>query len=698
MSNSTFWDDIKTILIPQHKWHYVFHLLVVTVAVSYWCGSMLRMPDASLAEIAMYRPLGDNEYWVPIKAVSQFNFGDPADAIDYGKGLASWPVVFLLPQALGQALLGNLGYIVADAALWWIYFVAVTLFLRRCNMGNFFSLLIGFAISLGIAATVSAKASEALGRLLSTVGLPLSEWAFPNLFSLNIGEKRMPRPVVTEIFLVLLLYFLLGILQERKLPSWKSGFAVGGLLALLMQGDLFNCSAMGLVVAGVMTYILAVNRWRMPWQFVMGAAVGALVCGWFFLIQRFHETPDSMGHFAVAKHPRSELLFLPGYGPLLRVAVVCVLAIVVFAATRKGRNTAKTELPRPAKKGGSAAAQSSSAAVVASAAGSSPQASSSHYTGPVEKSVAIFCVLLVLAAWLAQPAQVFLVGKTAQIYHYLIYTLPVIYAWAFLVLVLTLLKLACPAELRGFGQKIGSNPGVAGVAVLCLIIGVTTLLGVGDQLRTVQNQRTAREETHIPWASYGDAYRPNLRALEKEFQTNPALAQTRTFATFCYEVQFLLAGFHDKRSFLPDSTFTTLRDEEIENRLCEAGKIFGLKVDNFAAFIQQHYILNYWLGGGKYWFTRENHYSTEDDYSPEAQAMLKQMPWDNTWCLLLPRSELIRIAQKYSTILSANSNKQLYPDVIILTTMEKKAGLVPNPELYNQLYENQVFVVYKKTS
>src|SRR5687767_11347377 len=85
---NSFAADLRAVLIPARKWHYLFHVLVMLVASSYWIGSVLKMPDASWAEIAMYRPRGDNQVFPAISALSRFNFGDPTDSIHYGKGTA----------------------------------------------------------------------------------------------------------------------------------------------------------------------------------------------------------------------------------------------------------------------------------------------------------------------------------------------------------------------------------------------------------------------------------------------------------------------------------------------------------------------------------------------------------------------------------------------------------------------------------
>src|SRR5688572_27160052 len=92
-----FTEDLRAVLRPEKKWHYLFHAVVVLVALSYCVGSLLKLPDASWAEIIMYRPKGDNQVYPVVTALSRLNFGDPTDAFHYGKGVAGFHAVILLP-------------------------------------------------------------------------------------------------------------------------------------------------------------------------------------------------------------------------------------------------------------------------------------------------------------------------------------------------------------------------------------------------------------------------------------------------------------------------------------------------------------------------------------------------------------------------------------------------------------------------
>ena len=682
---TSFLAELRAIILPRQKWHYAFHLAVMFVAASYWIASLVKLPEASWAETIMYRPAGDNEVYPLINELSKFNFGDPTDAIHYGKGVSGARVIALLPYALACAVFGNAGYLIGDVAVAWLNFVAIVLLLRRCSFGQLASLLLGSALATHSLQVLFAKIGEAFAAFLSLFGLGGTwEWGFPNLMELHILVDRIPRPMVTEIFMLLLLYFLIRQWHERTLPTLKRGFAMGSLLVLLMQADPFILSALGLVFLWVMGWTLAGNRWRIPWRFVIGSVVGAVCFGSIFLYQRFFEHPDCTVRLGMADYPRDHLLPLPGYGPLLRVAVVCALgALVVFLDRRlksEGLSAMGIDVSSKTNRRGK---NTETNGIAISSAGSA------------ERSLATICAALVIAGWLAQPVQLLLLGKGAEIYHYLINVLPSLYSYAFIILLFTMVRLAMNPEWGRLMSGLAQKPRWVCGLLLTMILGAQSVLGAEGRIRTSFTLGTSRQESNAPWSEAGNSYRPAFRGLDHEFRTNPLLKQTRSFATLCYEVNFLLTGFHDKRAYLPDNGYSTLSDEELEDRLCETMKIIQLKAEDFPHLVQLNFILNYWLGCAKYWLTSDHQYSTKNDYPPELWTQMEKQAKESPWALGLPNSEMQRLSDKYVATLKRESDRSKLPDAIIMS-VERQAGLIPRPDWYNAVYTNDVFWVFVK--
>ena len=100
MNTTSIYQDIRSVLFPERRWQYVFHLIVLLFSSAYWIGSYAKLPDSSMAEMVMYRPDGDTELYSAITALSRLNFGEIQDAGTYGHGLTSFPVISLAPHAL----------------------------------------------------------------------------------------------------------------------------------------------------------------------------------------------------------------------------------------------------------------------------------------------------------------------------------------------------------------------------------------------------------------------------------------------------------------------------------------------------------------------------------------------------------------------------------------------------------------------
>ena len=684
MNNSFFFSEIRALVIPKQKWHWWFHFAVILVAASYWIGALITLPSHSLSEAILYRPSGDTEYYPIISALSHFNFGDPTDALNHGRGLASYPFVGSLPHAMACTLFGKAGFVVADLLVSWLYFICVMLFFRACGMGGLSCLIIGSGLATNGLQVAFLKVSEALNQMLGTFGVQVFENGFPGLLNLSIYEKRVPRPMVMEIVLVLLLYFIVRLWRKESRPTWKDGLAIGALFGLLLQGDFYSTFSLALLMAGMMAWVVLRNWGKTPWQFFIGGGIGSLLTGWIFVLQRLHEHSDIPRRYGLASYPRSHIMWLPGYASILRVAIICGLVYVVLRVVRSrpGESEVKDKR-RPAK------------APVAVRAGWR-----SCGGGAVEKDVALFFVALLVAAFFAQPVQIFLLGKGTQIYHYL-FNVPVYYSYALVILLYFICKLVSPPQFKTAMHNLAEAPKTWGAVFLAALLVVQALLAMETPFEAISyagNPRHASSDTE-PWGAMGNNYRPNLRVLEEAFSTNTVIRSAQTFATFDFDINVLLTTFHGKRAYNPDPFLSTLRDDEIENRFCELNKILGVQpgLGQFGTFIQMYYIVCYSLGHNKYHFASDHRFSTDDDYSPESMSLLARMPKQWGWTLIMPNSEVKRMTEKYVAAFSRKSDPSSFPDLIILTVYERNMGLTPSPELYDPVpISSQAFYVYSK--
>ncbi len=672
------WPDLREIVVPANKWHYAFHAVVVAVAVAYWNASLLWQPDASWAEIVMYRPGGDNQVWPVITALSHFNLGDPTDSIHYGEGVAGFHAVILLPYALAFAVFGPAGYMIADALLSWCYFVAAAMLFRRWGLGTLGSISLSSALTTSSLQFLLQKISDVPARIITLCKHGMAEWDFPNIFTLNIFGDRVPRPMPTEIFLVLILYFLSRLWLEHRLVSAKRGIAIGVLMGLLVQGDPYSFAAAGLLLLALIVRTTALRHGRLPWRFCVAGLAGAALSGWYLIVQFLFQHPDSAARFGLAKYSRSKILLLPGYGPWLRLFVVIGFALVVRWIIRRCQMKFKAPV------------RSDQPLDPVTASNSSPA------SGFAEASaMAFFAVVAVAAAWLAQPVQLLLLGKGAQIFHYLYFTLPIFYSFCVILLMVQLFKVLNLAEWISSGEKPRTKPHRVAALLSGGALAITLVIGLEDSLDSMMFSGLSRREIS-PWSTVGNEFRPALRALDKEFRENPSLKSTRSIAAICQEVNFLLTAFHDKRAYLPDNAFTTLSDDELENRLCEVAKLSQMKPEEFSALIRHQYIMNFWLGCAKYWCASDYKFAPEADYEAHWLEAVRQMPRQSPFTLVLPISEFRRIMEKYIQIINRPSDTSQYPDAVIMSVVLSDQNITLDANLYRETYTNKVFKVYTK--
>jgi hypothetical protein len=637
------------------------------VALTYWIASAISFPDFSWAEFALYRPQGDNQVWPVVTALSHLNFGDPTDALKYGQGIGGFHAVILLPHALAYALFGIRGYMVADAALAWCCFVATVMLLRRFGLGGLASVVFGAAFNTGSLQAILQKLAMSVAKLLGIFKLGIAEWVFPDLISPMIGSRRVPRPFPTEIFFVLILYFLVRIWRQAQPPSFKQSLALGILMGILVQGDPYSFSAFGLLCLVVLARLVWLRRWKVPWRFVAGAIAGVALVGWYFVIQILNENPDSAVRFGLANYPRSKFFFLPGCGPYLRVLVIGYGAVLLHWVTvRRRRVMSSTD----------ASLESNGTASAARAA----------IKAGIDTRFGLFALAMVVCGCLAQPIQVFLLGKGAQIYHYFLFTSPTFYSYALLLLCIRFFKLLSVPD----AGEAPVWPWRITIAACAIALPVMFVLGIEEATDVMRNMSVSRNDI-TPWLRTGSSFRPALRGLERQFQKNPDFKDTRTFLTFCTEVNYLLTAFYDRRAFLPDNGFSTLSDRELEQRLFESAKICRFNRNDFAELIRDTYTLNFWLGCAKYWYASDHKFAPASDYAPTVSEAARALPPEAAFNLALPISEEKRLTAAYDEVLKKPSDLKTYPDLVILSLVSSI-----DESLYQLIYTNSVFRVYKK--
>jgi hypothetical protein len=665
--------EFRAWLRPERRWHYAFHGLTVLVASAYWLLSLLvsRGGLRTFAETVLYRPEGDNQLWPVITALSQFNFGDPTDAFHYGEGHTSVTILSMLPYLLACAVFGLGGYVVADIVCALLYFAAIFLLLRVCGAGRFTSLVLGSLLTIGLPQLLTSHLGGAFTMVIDPFGLVAAEHYFPNLLELKIYGTRVQRPVVTEIWGVLLMAGLVQLWREPAKARVALGVCLGALMGALVQGDPFFLGVLGLTFCFVLARTARQQGWRPTTRLLLGMALGAGVVLAHFIYQRLTEHPDIPRRLGLTRYDRWHPLFLPGYAPLVRVAVVAALAwLLCRLAWKRTPAAAGTRLP-------------------------------ARFFLGLEPLLGVFLTGMLVAAYFAQPMQVLLIAQGAQIYHYL-HIVPIFYSYALVILLYHIVRLTAAGGLLELWQRLGGQPGRAGAVTLVVALVLCAMLVIEKPVKRMYSNGTVcgASVQYQPWGKFGDDYRPALSKLDRGLLRDPKFARIKTFATFNQDIYVLLSAFRGKRAFVPDAALTTLPDAEIEDRLCIMAKIFGFSVEQFVSMLQEEQIKNYFLGSNKYRFASDYRFSADtNDYRPVLfeQFIENKHHKQWGWFLAIPKSELQRMAMRYVELQARPPNVALYPDLIILDHNEVALGYVPSPNFYTQMGTNGVFRIFGKT-
>ena len=140
----------------------------------------------------------------------------------------------------------------------------------------------------------------------------------------------------------------------------------------------------------------------------------------------------------------------------------------------------------------------------------------------------------------------------------------------------------------------------------------------------------------------------------------------------------------------------------IEIQLINAFKYLNLKNEDFINFLNQNKITDwrvintnnyFFLGHLKYQTNYLTKFSNINDYPENTKKFINKKSIHHTNQVILPKNELIRLREKFRI---TNKNKNLEPDVIVLTKddiFSKNLNLIEN---FSKAFENQNFIILLK--
>src|SRR5262249_26456003 len=146
-------------------------------------------------------------YYPMIAALARREEGEAILHEKAGTGISSFPIVSIAPHAACVALFGTAGFVVADILVTLAFYAVVLLFLSAVRIASPWRECLALFLVCG--------GSEVQYRLMRA-SVP-SLWEFFVSWDLTfwVWGERVPRPFVSELFLLLALTFLLKLIWSR---------------------------------------------------------------------------------------------------------------------------------------------------------------------------------------------------------------------------------------------------------------------------------------------------------------------------------------------------------------------------------------------------------------------------------------------------------------------------------------------------
>lgn len=605
--------------------------IVPAVAVAlYWIESALQGEPFSVASI--YRH-GDYNYFPPLAGLARFSLGESLVFEHLGEGIRSFPFASLALHGVALGTIGPAGFVLADVFVAvCAYFAARSVF-RAGGLSGPTTTILSLVVSCGL-----------VGWPRSQVGAWL-DWA-PLL---HLWGFRLPRPFLTDLFLLLCLGAWLRLVVERR-DTPREWTLLGLWFGLLLQSRFYSGATLGFAIASTVALIglhsrsAVAARLRGPALFASTTAVVMIP----FAVQRWLEHPDvavRLGTFPVDRwSPR----FLEGVGTDL--ISVSLFAILGGALVRRSSVTRRRERM---------------------------------------ESTALLGLLFLLSS-LALPSTTILLGRTIQPYQFgdelvTFKTLVVLLVCGQIVDVAA----TALSSLRPNGERLRSALATAAVLATVAICLVGAARVHAPSLGNPGHARLDFESYRAP------GYRAAFRELVRELESG-RYAEARVLATLDIQVLDWWSLFGGGQAYCPDPCATILGDDEIEARLLGFLRLLGVSPREMLRIVQDRAVMIFFLACAKYQASAWYQFAPLDDYPGQLRlAILDSSPLDS-WQVLLPRSEGRRLLERYERTSAVDENLRL--DLIVLGPSARDRALRPPSDRFERTFSNASFRVYRRKS
>jgi len=625
---------------------YAFILLLLK-ATCYWIVSVYVYPQTPLDVVAIYRQMYDLDYYPQISALADFNFGESVLYEYAGTSIRSFPFASVLVHAICYKLLGSLGFILADIIITFSYFIALSTFFRLLRVSS----LLAMSASLLI---ISRAVSFVLRQLCYRGGIcvPLSFW-----------YENIPKPFVTEIFVILFLIVVFSFaLNHRLIVKKRLWVLLGIAFALLTQSDIYQMFTALIFSACTFLYLflkLKEHRTRILQNlFILSCTAFLLTIP--FLIQRLVEHADIPRRFGAFPVQRSIILIPPDFIiNLLWLLLLCGVALLIYRFLLSKENPVEANLKR--------------------------------------KVLLLMCGVC-LASILSCTLSVLVLGKGIQLEHFTEVT-HLLFGYATVLWLLYIADHGIKVVRQRFTESgkgsriltVATKAGISLLVVMCAVYVVREANGWARYDRQVYDKFMSVDSKG--WTTlFG--YKDDFIGLVDELK-GEEYAGAVVLGTFDHQVNDWWLTFQKGYTFLVDPFNSTVPDEVSESRLVAFCKLLGMSSDDFRSFINRRHINIWWYGQLKYQASRAYTYAPLGEYSEEVQEGIRKTTVYDNFEIALPKSEEVRLVNKFNTVVLEEKTLPRL-DLIVLTKEESLRDFTPPAHLFGLSYENATFRVWKR--
>ena len=301
----------------------------------------------------------------------------------------------------------------------------------------------------------------------------------------------------------------------------------------------------------------------------------------------------------------------------------------------------------------------------------------------------------VVVSFLALPISCVVLGKAGHVYHFDMFIEVVCSYAVLLVLLIPLGDWRRDETGRPRASRLARRHVAAATAVGAVLLAGTAAV-VWQAVRRPPNLPF---RWLVPDAT-GDAARPlddrywsDFRDLLCRLDESPELRGAEVLGALDAQVLNWWGAFGPGWQFVAQAWVTPGSDQVQERRLLVFCRLLGLRDEQLPRFLQFYYIKASLLGCAKYQACRGHTFSPLDDYEPADRAEILKKSVDDSWHIVVPKSEIRRLERLYAQSSWRDCEFRL-PDVIVLTACERSLGLCPPAPEYAEDFRNSTFTVW----